>query len=431
MSVDIAVLGAGPAGLAAAWYCARQGHSVAVLERAVCVGGLAASISVGGQRVDLGSHRLHPSIRPDLLADLTTLLGSDLQRRRRHGRIRLDGRWLAFPLRPLDLARNARVLFASRVLADIAATPLRRRRQPVGDNFAAAVRTQLGPTIATSFYEPYAVKLWGVPAEELSAELFRRRVSSRSAAGVLRTALRRGPAPSFWYPAGGFGTITEAIAGAVTSLGGIVELGVNVKRITPRPDHVIIDCAGRPPIHARTVVSTIPGRTLAALTGAPADVRDAVTGLQHRGAVLVYLVVPRPYYTDFDAHYFPEPAVRIARLSEPKRYRDSPVDPPATTVLCAELPDPAPLAVHVERRAHVYPIYRLGFDAAQGALDAWIAGLTGVIAVGRQATFAHDNTHHALAMGHAVAACLGTDARVDPAAWQVACATFADHVVED
>ena len=123
----------------------------------------------GGQRVDLGSHRLHPSIRPDLLADLTTLLGGELQRRRRNGRIRLDGRWLAFPLRPLDLARNARALFASRVLADIAATPLRRRRQPVGNNFAGAVRTHLGPTVATSFYEPYAVKLWGVPAEELSA----------------------------------------------------------------------------------------------------------------------------------------------------------------------------------------------------------------------------------------------------------------------
>ena len=356
---------------------------------------------MGGRRVDLGSHRLHPSIRPDLLADLTTLLGGELQRRRRNGRIRLDGRWLAFPLRPLDLARNARALFASRVLADIAATPLRRRRQPVGNNFACAVRTHLGPTVATSLYEPYAVKLWGVPAEELSAELYRRRVSSRSAAGVLRTALRRGPPPSFWYPAGGFGRITEVIAGAVTSLGGIVELGVNVERITlSRPDHVIIDCAGRPPIHARTVVSTIPGRNLAALAGAPADVRDAVAGLQHRGAVLVYLVVPRPHYTDFDAHDFPEPTVRIARLSEPKQYRDSPVDPTATTVLCAELPatvgdaiweatdselaelvindlavaelpDPAPLAVHVERRAHVYPIYRLGFDAAEGALDAW------------------------------------------------------------
>jgi protoporphyrinogen oxidase len=458
--VDVAVLGGGPAGLAAAWYSARRGLSVAVLERADHVGGLAASIAVGGQRVDLGSHRLHPSIRPELLADLAALLGSELQLRKRNGRIHLDGRWVAFPLRPLDIARNASPLFASRVLADVVATPLRRRRHPLGNDFASAVRTHLGPTIANSFYEPYAVKLWGVQASELSAEVYRRRVSARSAAGVLRSVVRRGPPPSFWYPAGGFGRIAEVIADAVTSLGGTVEVDVDVQRITTHPDHVVIDCAGRSPIRARTVVSTIPGRSLATLAGAPDDVRDALAGLEHRGAVLVYLIVPRPRYTGFDAHYFPEPGVRIARLSEPKQYRDSPRDPSATTVLCAELPatvddaiweapaselaeivsddlavaklpDPAPLAVHVERRAHVYPIYRLGFEAAQRALDAWIAGLDGVIAVGRQAMFAHDNTHHALAMGHAAAACLDRHGRVDRVAWQAARAAFAEHVVED
>ena len=71
-------------------------------------GGLAASITVDGQRVDLGSHRLHPSIRRDLLDDLRGLLGDELQLRPRNGRIRLDGRWVAF-LRPADLATAARL----------------------------------------------------------------------------------------------------------------------------------------------------------------------------------------------------------------------------------------------------------------------------------------------------------------------------------
>ena len=209
-----------------------------------------------------------------------------------------------------------------------------------------------------------------------------------------------------------------------------------------------------------TVVSTIPARDLATLVGAPASVHAAANSLRHRGCVLVYLSVPRPRYSPFDAHYFPEPSVRLARLSEPKAYRDSAADPADRSVLCAEvpasvgddvwctgdaelaelvrsdlldagLPDPTPTSVHVERRSHVYPVYLLGFERAQQRIDAWVDSLPGVVALGRQALFAHDNTHHALAMGHAVAQCLQGDGAVDPEAWRAARAAFADHVVED
>jgi len=69
-NADLVVLGAGPAGLAAAWRAARKGLSVIVLERGDSVGGMAASFDVAGFRVDFGSHRLHPAIPPHLLTDL-------------------------------------------------------------------------------------------------------------------------------------------------------------------------------------------------------------------------------------------------------------------------------------------------------------------------------------------------------------------------
>ena len=99
-SADVAVIGAGPAGLQAAFHLARAGRSVVVHEAASRVGGMAGSIEVDGVRVDFGSHRLHPSTPPERLAEVRGLLGDDLQVRPRNGRIRLAGRWLRFPLRP-------------------------------------------------------------------------------------------------------------------------------------------------------------------------------------------------------------------------------------------------------------------------------------------------------------------------------------------
>src|ERR671923_116294 len=138
---DLVVLGAGPAGVGAAFRAARAGHRVMVLERAPGPGGAAASFELDGIRVDHGSHRLHPAIEPRILDDLQGLLGDELQRRPRNGRIFLEGRWIRFPLRPADLARRLPPSFAAGAAAD-AVTAWARR--PRADTFAETLRAGLG-----------------------------------------------------------------------------------------------------------------------------------------------------------------------------------------------------------------------------------------------------------------------------------------------
>src|SRR5262245_23299467 len=120
----LVVLGAGPAGLGAALALARKGHHATVLEQHTVVGGNAGSFEVAGVRVDYGSDRLHPPSDQAVLSLVRELLGDDLLTRPRHGRIRLLGRWIHFPLRPLDLALRLHPRFALGVVADLSARTL-------------------------------------------------------------------------------------------------------------------------------------------------------------------------------------------------------------------------------------------------------------------------------------------------------------------
>ncbi|HAB56543.1 MAG TPA: FAD-dependent oxidoreductase, partial [Acidimicrobiaceae bacterium] len=106
------------------------------------VGGLSASFEVAGQRVDYGSHRLHPATDPDLMARIRNLLGDDLQTRIRNGRIRLEDRWVSFPLQPGPMFRELPFVFSARVGIDTLKKPLRRSEV---DSFDEAISQRLGP----------------------------------------------------------------------------------------------------------------------------------------------------------------------------------------------------------------------------------------------------------------------------------------------
>jgi protoporphyrinogen oxidase len=456
-AVDVAVLGAGPAGLMAALTLAQTGRSVVVLEQAPAPGGLAGSFEVDGVRVDHGSHRLHRACPPEILATLADLLGDDLQRRRRNGRIRMGGRWIAFPPQPLDAARHLPPAFVLRAARDVAFSPLRRAR---ADTFAEVVRARLGPAMADDFYNPYVRKIWGVDPSQLSGELARRRVSAGSASDLLQRLRRPDPdSGTFLYPRRGFGEIVERLADAAVAAGAELNLGV---RVTSFSDGGIIRTNG-PTVHASQVWSTIPAPVLATLAdpAPPEAVMRAARSLEYRALVLCYIVLARGRYTPFDAHYFPTSEVTASRVSEPKNYRDAAgIDPADRTVLCAELPctpgdkiweaDPDELAtttmtelaraglpaatpVHAEVRRvrFAYPVYRTGYEAAFETIDEWVAARPRLLTFGRQGLFAHDNTHHALAMGAAAAESLRPDGELDTARWAAARAGFRDHVVED
>ena len=160
----ILILGAGPAGLGAASRLVRRTSAqVTVLEQNTRVGGNAGSFELSGLHVDYGSHRLHPTTDPEVLDDIRRLLGSDLLDRPRHGRIRLRGRWIHFPLKPIDLMLRLPPDFMVGVLGDLAGKLVHRDGgTSQEENFASLMEKGLGRTICHDFYFPYAYKIWGI-----------------------------------------------------------------------------------------------------------------------------------------------------------------------------------------------------------------------------------------------------------------------------
>lgn len=468
----IAVLGAGPAGLGAALDLARRGVDVTVLERQDRVGGNAGSFELAGLRVDYGSHRFHPAADPDVFETVRSLLGPDLLERPRHGRIRLLGRWLHFPLRAPDLALRLPPRFSVGVGLDLA-RKLATRPPPARDEtFASVLERGLGRTICREFYFPYARKIWGLEPEEISPVQAHKRVSSGTIGKMLRRLLpggaQRGARSTkgiFYYPRKGYGQISERLAEASRAAGARIALGTDVKRVWlgESGHRVEFEHEGQPQsLAADHVWSTIPVTVLARLLepGAPEAVLEAARSLRFRAMLLVYMVLEQDRFTEYDAHYFPGADLHLTRLSEPKNYA-AVREPRGVTVLCAELPcstedrvwslDDADLGrlvredlaraglpvqcavrkVEVRRLPHAYPLYPRGYQDAFDRIDDWLEAQPRVLTFGRQGLYAHDNTHHALAMAQAAVRCLDGDGRFDGEAWGRARKVFETHVVED
>ena len=454
----IAIIGAGPAGLLAALDAAEAGHDVVLYEASGQVGGMSASFEVAGQRVDYGSHRLHPATDPDLLARIRNLLGDDLQTRIRNGRIRLEDRWVSFPLQPGPMVKELPFGFSARVGIDTLKKPFRRSKV---DSFDKAISQRLGPTIAERFYRPYAKKLYGAPADTLTVELADKRVSATSPIQILAKALKAAKVDgrTFFYPRNGYGQISEALGAAGINAGVDQRLSAPVEAIRC-VENVEVTAAGTTD-KFDAVLSSMPINLLVrALEPAPDPALvDAVDTLRTRAMILVYLVLDRPQFTPFDAHYFPDASIHTSRLSECKNYRSA-NDPNGQTVLCAEvpcwieeelwtatdenlgalvadelirsgLPDPQHVATETRRQARVYPTYERAHAGARSLVEAWEPDDPRVLVFGRQGLSVPDNIHHVMAMGRDAAAVVRVDGTIDHDAWRRALTRFAEHVVQD
>jgi protoporphyrinogen oxidase len=331
--LDVVIIGAGPAGLTAAYQLSKQDVTSTILEADDVVGGISRTAVREGWRFDIGGHRFFTKVGP--VEDLWfEILGpDDFLRRPRKSRIYYQGKFFDYPLVPMNALRNLGLIEAFRCVASYVWARVRPPKDQT--NFEGFTAGRFGWRLYRTFFKTYTEKVWGVPADQIQADWGAQRVKDLSlfravweAMKPKRLRLRRDKSKQvtslideFNYPKYGPGMMWERATELVTARGTKVVFNSNVTAVHHADGKAVAVTAtteGVPTRYACThVVSSMP---LGALVRAmdpppPPDVLAAADGLAHRDFMTVALVVPADT-VDWNDNwiYIHAPEVRTMRI---------------------------------------------------------------------------------------------------------------------
>ena len=189
LDVDVAIIGAGPAGLTAGYLLTKQGKSVAIIERdATYVGGISRTVEHEGYRFDIGGHRFFS--KSQQVVDLwNEILPDDFIQRPRMSRIYYEGKFYSYPLRAFEALSNLGILRSTACMVSY----LRYKLFPIQNvkSFEDWTTNQFGHKLYSIFFKTYTEKVWGMPCDEMSADWAAQRIKGLSLWSAVVDGLKR------------------------------------------------------------------------------------------------------------------------------------------------------------------------------------------------------------------------------------------------
>jgi protoporphyrinogen oxidase len=234
---QVVVIGAGPAGLTAAYQLVKRDVPVTVLEGDAMVGGISRTAEREGWRFDIGGHRFFTKV-PQIEALWHEILpDGEFLMRPRMSRLVHKGKLFDYPLRAMNALKGLGLLEA--VLCVLSYVRARIRPPKDQSNFEGWVSARFGYRLYRAFFKTYTEKLWGVPATELQADWAAQRIKNLSLLSAIVNALmpRRNQKEitslieEFQYPKYGPGMMWETAAEKVIAGGGSLVMEEKVRAI--------------------------------------------------------------------------------------------------------------------------------------------------------------------------------------------------------
>ena len=431
------IIGAGPAGLTAAYELAKLGLCPVVVELQNIVGGLASTAQYRGYFFDMGGHRFFTKVE-EVKKIWNEVLQENFLRRPRLSRIYYKGNFFYYPLRPLNALKGLGVWEGFLIVLSYLKSQLVPYRRE--DTFEQWVTNRFGKRLFRTFFESYTEKVWGISCRELKAEWAAQRIKDLS----LRTALTNMFMKSgrtiktlieeFDYPRYGPGMMWNAVRSEIERRAGTVRMESEVVRINRTGRHVdsiVIRHHGcEEVIEGTSFISSMPVTEFVRRLDPPAEgVINAAERLRYRDFLTVICIVDQPHLFPDNWIYVHDPEVQVGRIQNFKNWSPDMVPDSTKTSLgleyfCTEgdtlwtMRDDELIelakreleriglchAVDVEdgcvvRVPKAYPIYGSDYRDALAVVRDFIDTLENVRTIGRNGLHRYNNQDHAMLTG--------------------------------
>ncbi len=352
-TVDVAIIGAGPAGLTAGYLLTKAGLTVAIIEQdEVYVGGISRTVEHEGYRFDIGGHRFFS--KSQQVVDLwNEILPDDFIQRPRMSRIYYEGKFYSYPLRAFEALWNLGIVRSTLCMISFAKAQVFPNKAV--KSFEDWTVNQFGHKLYSIFFKTYTEKVWGMPCDEMSADWAAQRIKGLSLWSAVIDGLKRSlglnKAPNdgmqtktlletFRYPRLGPGMMWDAARDKIVATGkGEVLMGHSLKQLASDGNDgwrlTATHAAGETAIRARHAISSAPLRDLAARLHPLPATSLAAKHLRYRDFLTVALKIRADDLFPDNWIYIHDSKVKVGRIQNFRSW--SPEMVPEAGVACVGL----------------------------------------------------------------------------------------------
>jgi protoporphyrinogen oxidase len=428
------ILGAGPAGLTAAYELSNQGIPCVVLEREGVVGGLSQTVEYKGFRFDIGGHRFYTKV--SLVQQIwREILGADLLTCTRLSRIYYKSKFFRYPLEPFDAFRRLGWMETLRCGLSFAWSRAFPERPEV--DFETWVSNRFGRRLFEKFFRSYTEKVWGIECRKIGAEWAAQRIQGLSLWSLVRDGLARGRRDiktlitSFEYPRLGPGMLWTRMREILEQRGVRVVLNAPMERVHWLDGRVTAVEAGGEAWEGSHFISSVAIQELGAKLepAAPRTLRTATEKLKYRDFITVALIVRAAHVFPDNWIYLQEPEIIAGRVQNYKNWSAEMTPGPEVTCLGVEyfcnegdvlwnksddelkdlargemvklglVRDEDVVDAAVVRMPKAYPVYDREYQGVLAVVRDFLAGVPNLQMIGRNGMHRYNNQDHSMLTG--------------------------------
>lgn len=440
MSKRVAIIGAGPAGLTAAYLLAKGNQEVVVFEKdPQYVGGISRTESYNGYHFDIGGHRFFSKSK-EVEDFWTEILGDEMLERPRSSRIYYNNHFFSYPLVAFEALRKLGIFESALCVLSYFKAKAFPVKNPT--NFEEWVTNQFGKRLFNIFFKTYTEKVWGIPCNEISADWAAQRIKGLSLSSAIFNALFKPNKKatdkdkviktlidSFRYPKQGPGMMWEACAEKSKAMGVTLHMNCGVQKIEYTGSNWTVQTTSQGYVTGFDyVLSTAPMRELVAnvLPAFPATVAANAAALSYRDFLTVVLICKDEDAFSDNWIYIHDPKVKVGRVQNFKSW--SPYMVPDSSMACYGLEyfcfegdglwtssnadlialgkkeiekigltkASAVVDGYVVRQPKAYPVYDQFYKARVDSVREALANYPGLYLIGRNGMHKYNNQDHSM-----------------------------------